>query len=198
MSPADLSFIDLLSVPASIHDREGRILHANRAAEEASGLTLAQLRGRSLFDPIPGDDHEHVARQFRRALNGEPAEFETSFVDAAGVLRRTRAQHLPLWDGDDVEGVLILAWEGGNGGSLKGSEPTPALTSRQLEILELLAAGRSTSEIACHLSISLETVRNHVRALFRELGSHTRVEALATAHRYGLLSPAPLARSSAR
>ncbi|HVM57574.1 MAG TPA: LuxR C-terminal-related transcriptional regulator, partial [Gaiellaceae bacterium] len=61
------------------------------------------------------------------------------------------------------------------------------LTSRQHEILELLADGASTEQIAAKLHISRETVRNHVRHLSKRLGAKSRLEAVAVARREGLL-----------
>jgi len=64
----------------------------------------------------------------------------------------------------------------------------PALTPRQLEVLELLAEGKSAKEIGQGLYLSEATVRNHVRSLLRALGAHSQLEALAKARRLGLLS----------
>lgn len=72
-------------------------------------------------------------------------------------------------------------------------EPDPRLTPRQREILELIASGLSTAEVARELTLSPETVRNHLRNASRELRAHTRVEAIATAQRLGLLA-APVLR----
>ena len=44
---------------------------------------------------------------------------------------------------------------------------------------------------AKRLSLSTETVRNHLRSVFRELNAHTRVEAIAAAQRFGLLASPP-------
>lgn len=54
-----------------------------------------------------------------------------------------------------------------------------ALTSRQFEVLNLLAAGRSNKEIARLLSIAEGTVKVHIAAAFRMLGVHNRVSAAA-------------------
>jgi DNA-binding NarL/FixJ family response regulator len=59
----------------------------------------------------------------------------------------------------------------------------PALTPRQSEVVRLLEHGRSTRQIAEELHLSPETVRNHVRALLRALGVHSRLEAVALARR---------------
>ena len=48
-------------------------------------------------------------------------------------------------------------------------------------MLRLLEQGRSTKQIAAELHLSTETVRNHVRRLFRALGVNSRLEAVAAA-----------------
>src|SRR6185312_12526516 len=53
------------------------------------------------------------------------------------------------------------------------------LTPRQLEILQLIAAGETTTEIARRLFLSPETVRWHVKAILRKLKARTRAEAAA-------------------
>jgi DNA-binding NarL/FixJ family response regulator len=122
--------------------------------------------------------------------HGEPTDFETVFVDASGNRRGVRAQHLPLRSGDDIVGVLILAFDASPPASKPiGLAPQPQLTPRQREILDLLASGLSTSDIAEKLTLSTETVRNHVRRVFSELQVHTRLEAIAAARRLGLLAP---------
>ncbi len=185
---ADLWLVDSLVVPASLHDVHGRFLHVNAAAERASGLGAAELLGRHVTDLVLPDLRAKVAAQFRSAIErGEPTDFETRFVDAAGRLRGVRAQQLPLRSGDEIVGVLILAFDVVEW----PAEPfaaEPRLTARQRQILDLIVSGLSTSEIATKLSISTETVRNHVRGLLRELHAHTRLEGIAAARRIGLLA----------
>ena len=66
---------------------------------------------------------------------------------------------------------------------------SPALSPRQREVLSLLAAGTPAREIAHDLDRSEATVRNHIRAVLRKLGCHSQLEAVAAAHRLGLLGP---------
>lgn len=61
------------------------------------------------------------------------------------------------------------------------------LTARELEVLELLAAGTPNIELAQRMGISRNTVRNHVQNLLTKLGVHSRLEAVALANREGLL-----------
>jgi PAS domain S-box-containing protein len=65
--------------------------------------------------------------------------------------------------------------------------PAPDLTQREIEILQLLALGRSTGTIAGKLHISTATVRNHVQHILGKLKCHTRLEAVVTAARQRLL-----------
>ena len=58
-----------------------------------------------------------------------------------------------------------------------------SLTSREAEVLGLLAAGLSNAQIADRLGLSGRTVGNHVSAILRKLGVRTRGEAGAQAER---------------
>ncbi len=62
------------------------------------------------------------------------------------------------------------------------------LTRRAQEVLRLLAAGRSTKEIAHALFVSPSTVRNHVHNILAKLDAHSRLQAVTTALRFGLIS----------
>lgn len=191
LAEIDLWLVDSLVVPASLHDVDGRFIRVNPAAEKASGRSNAWWVGRHFTDPIPAEAREKVVAQFRRAVeSGEPTDFETAFTDASGQLRGVRAQHLPLRADGATVAVLILAFdvERTSADTFLAARD-PQLTPRQREILELIASGRSTSEIAHLLTLSTETVRNHVRSVLAALDSHTRVEALATARRLGILAP---------
>jgi DNA-binding CsgD family transcriptional regulator/tetratricopeptide (TPR) repeat protein len=68
--------------------------------------------------------------------------------------------------------------------------PDPArgtgLTPRELEILRLIAAGRTNAAMAVELFISAKTVDTHVSRVLRKLGVSRRTEAAALAHRLGL------------
>lgn len=64
----------------------------------------------------------------------------------------------------------------------------PVLTTREREVLTLLAEGLTHEEIGARLSISAETVRTHVRKASDRLGAATRTQAVATALRLGLIS----------
>ena len=60
------------------------------------------------------------------------------------------------------------------------------LTGRQVEILRLLAEGRTNAEIAAELVLSVRTVDHHVSALLQKLGVTTRRDVTAAAERLGL------------
>jgi DNA-binding NarL/FixJ family response regulator len=64
------------------------------------------------------------------------------------------------------------------------SEP---LTGRELNVLELLARGKSNKEIGVSLYISETTVKSHLRSIFRKLNVLSRTEAISVAGRRGLI-----------
>jgi len=61
-----------------------------------------------------------------------------------------------------------------------------SLNPRELEVLRLLANGRSNSEIATQLFLSEGTVRNYVSGIFTKLGVTDRTQAAVIALRHGL------------
>jgi DNA-binding CsgD family transcriptional regulator len=67
-------------------------------------------------------------------------------------------------------------------------ENPAGLTGRQLEVLRLLVDGRSNSDIATELVISVRTAENHVSAVLDKLGVSTRAEAVALALDLGLVT----------
>jgi DNA-binding CsgD family transcriptional regulator/pimeloyl-ACP methyl ester carboxylesterase len=64
------------------------------------------------------------------------------------------------------------------------------LTSREMDVLRLLAQGRSGRAIAAELSISLSTAQRHIANIYAKIGVRGRVEAAAYAYRSGLVAPA--------
>ena len=66
-------------------------------------------------------------------------------------------------------------------------QPANDLTSRELEILQLIAEGLTNGAIAQRLFISVNTVRNHVQSILTKLGAHSKLEALSIAIRDGII-----------
>jgi len=62
-----------------------------------------------------------------------------------------------------------------------------ALTSREVDVLKLLARGRSNKEIGTDLFISETTVKSHMRSIFAKLNVMSRTEAIAAANQRGLI-----------
>jgi DNA-binding NarL/FixJ family response regulator len=69
-------------------------------------------------------------------------------------------------------------------------QPAPErLSTRELEVLACAADGQGTPQIAEQLSISVLTVRTHLRNIIGKLHAHSRLEAVAIALRHGLIAP---------
>lgn len=69
----------------------------------------------------------------------------------------------------------------------RATEPAPALSGRELEILRLAADGLSVSQMADGLSIAVTTVKTHLQHIYEKLEVSDRTAAVAQGFRHGLL-----------
>jgi PAS domain S-box-containing protein len=163
-------------VPSYVLDRTGVVRWINPAAAEL----LGDVRGRHFTSVVAPEDSRRARESFaQKVLGTSPATEATAhLVSTAGKRVSVEISAVPLKDGERVVGVFGLI-----AGRLDDTPtaPPPHLTPRQVEVLRLLEQGRSTKHIAAELHLSTETVRNHIRHLFRALGVNTRLEAVAAA-----------------
>ncbi|HTX63090.1 MAG TPA: response regulator transcription factor [Acidimicrobiales bacterium] len=82
-----------------------------------------------------------------------------------------------------VQSLLVDAARGRTGSA---TPPETGLTERELEVLRLMAEGRSNAEIGALLYIGEATVKTHVNRIFAKTASRDRAQAVAFAHRHGL------------
>ncbi len=62
------------------------------------------------------------------------------------------------------------------------------LSSREREVLSLMAAGLTNREIADRLVVTLATVKTHARSMLANLDARDRVQAVLIAHRHGVVA----------
>jgi PAS domain S-box-containing protein len=176
--------LEQVHVPAFILDRHGTTQWANARATALFG----ELRGRPFTEPIAPEAVAKARTAFAKKVLGA-----AKTTDYDSVLLRPNGERVPveihtvaLSDGGYVVGVFGIV-------DVKAVRPAPApslapLTPRQQEVLCQLARGCSTAQMAATLGVSPETIRNHVRAILRALRVHSRLEAVAEAHRRGLVA----------
>lgn len=167
-------------VPAGIVDREGLFTWQNDAARDAVGDVL----GRPLTSLVAPEDVAKVEKQLESKLaGGPPTDYEVDILTPKGKRRKAEISSIAIPNGDVCQAIFGVAVLGP-----PRAEPASAgLTPRQHEVLQLLGEGASTTDIAAMLHLTTETVRNHIRSVLRALGAHSRLEAVAIAHRQGLL-----------
>ncbi len=71
------------------------------------------------------------------------------------------------------------------GDTLPGT--VPALSARERDVLACVALGWTNAEVASDLELTTETVKSYLRSAMRKLRAHSRLEAVVTARRYGLM-----------
>jgi len=138
----------------------------------------------------------------RALLLAEPEGCIRVFVDEGDAMRRLLLDYQTivkkkLSDGADGESSRLLTYTDkllaafSSPVSIEESKPTimpEPLSQRELDILRLIAAGRSNQEIAEMLVIAVSTVKSHINNLYGKLGTNRRTEAIAIARSLGLLS----------
>jgi len=139
---------------------------------------------------------EHVLRM------SEPEGYIRIFVDEGEPMYRLIREHqsfLKTKIYDDVDGEclrlltytdkLLAAFPQSSATDSKKNDSLPEpLSERELEILQLIATGRTNQEIAEILVIALSTVKSHINNLYGKLGTNRRTEAIAIARDLGLIS----------
>ncbi len=165
-----------VGVPSYVLDTTGIVRWINPAAERLVG----DVRGRHFSSVVAPEDSRRARELFTRKVLGTSAATDAPAVllSTAGKRVAVEISAVPLKNGEQVVGVFGLLDERPDDRPIL---PQPHLTPRQVEVLRLLEQGRSTKQIAAELHLSTETVRNHIRRLFRALGVNSRLEAVAAA-----------------
>jgi PAS domain S-box-containing protein len=179
------SLLEDLGVVAYTLDGRGRIAWISEVVQRVFGYTAGELIGQDALILVAPEDHEVAGVQVGRSLRGETSvtAYEVTGMTKGGSRLFVRVHSVPLvLDGRiaGVKGITVPRLAGRPPGNLH-------LTPRQRETLELLARGLTTRQIADRLGVSRETARNHIRAVLRGLGVHSRLEAVTSARQLGLV-----------
>jgi DNA-binding NarL/FixJ family response regulator len=121
---------------------------------------------------------------------GRLAEASAAGLDAA-VARSAPPPSVGMLVRDVAAGRVYHAFERPRAGASASAGPAAAsvLTSRELEILRLVAGGLPNGSIAKRLFVTEQTVKFHLSNVYRKLGLRNRTEASHYAHVHGLLEP---------
>ena len=176
-------------------------LHAAAVAQDRGGSVIEAGALRALALASCGQDADAVNALADVLTLACPQGYVRVFADegppmAALLTRLIAAQRA------DAPGVplgclarLQRAFDVGHAGPGPRSGTAPAavpglveqLTSRELEVLTMLAAGRSNQAIASQLVVTLDTVKKHVSHVLGKLGAANRTEAVTRARELGLI-----------
>jgi len=182
------------------------------AEEHRPDVILMDLR-------MPGLDGAGATAQVRERVPGTRVLVLTTYADEAAILAALRAGALGYLTKDasaeQIEAAVravhagqthldpavqarLVATVTGRGAlgpapdQAGGAGPPPAgLTSREAEVLTLLAAGLSNAEIAQRLFLSNATVKTHINRIFAKTGARDRAQAVRFAYQHGLAAQAP-------
>ena len=161
--------LDGIGAAQAIHDRAPEVRVVMLSTSDDDDIAMLGIRAGASGYLTKDVDVVHIPGMLQRVIEGEPAVSPRFTATLIEELRR-----LP---------------EAGAGMRPVRSD----LTSREWEVLDLVALGRSEDQIAEELVLSVETVRSHVKSLHRKLGVHARDELLEAVRH--LRQPPPDARN---
>ena len=177
--------VEFIEPPLNGRALPGEVAHAARAIVRGLVLAMTEQPDVSRIRTQWDCDGENLLINVRDDGRGELA------ADAPSIARldrrvqaltgQLRIDVMPGW-GADVFVTLPLDLPARPAGDVAGWD----LAARELEVLQHLVAGERNRTIALKLGISENTVKFHVRNLFRKLDVGSRTEAIALAHSHGL------------
>jgi DNA-binding NarL/FixJ family response regulator len=176
---------DAKQAAAALADGLADLVVVDLDRADGSGLdvvaTVAAAGGRVLAASERGGPDVAANALSAGACGLLPAARDRSLLD---VFRRALAGELVLPD-DDLSSLVDRITAAG----AAGADGLRSLTPREREILQTLAAGASTIEVAEAFGISPLTVQSHVKNILAKLGVHSKVDAVRIAWRHGMATP---------
>lgn len=109
----------------------------------------------------------------------------TPIKEIVDAVRRLKAGEALLSPGDVIEMLRLVNRERQE--ELSARRAVERLTPREKEVLQALAEGLESREIAERLSVTVETERTHMVNILHKLGVHSRLQALVFAARHGVV-----------
>ena len=177
-------------------------LHAAAAAQERTGSLIEIGALRALALAVSGEEAGAVAALAQALTLACPQGHVRIFADegppmAALLGRLIAAQRAGQAAAEVPLGCLARlqrAFDPGHAMPVCGRLPAGAvpglvepLTSRELEVLGMLAVGRSNQAVAGELVVTIDTVKKHVSHILDKLGTANRTEAVSRARELGLI-----------
>lgn len=170
--------------------------------EEAVKLALATRPQVVLMDvSMPDVDGIEATRQLVRADGRQKVVMLTMHVDRDVVERAIKAGAVGYVTKDSTVKEVALAVRLAADGerivsprlnctpeSIDPEESSAALSPREEELLQYIADGLSTGDVADRMCISPKTVKNHLASIYDKLGAHDKTQAVLTAVRLGIVS----------
>ena len=172
-------------------DADLTIVSWNRAAEELTGVSADEAVGRYCWEALGGHDERgnlvchRGCSTARLARERWPVSCQALLIKAREGEGRVEVSTIAVDEGDRSLFLHVMVPRS----ETSSPRATPGLlTARQRQVLRLLADGVPAKVIAVRLGITEATVRNHIRAILVELGSHSQLEAIAHARRLNLIT----------
>jgi len=167
------------SNPVALLDERRIIVSLNDAAVKLLGSDRERLIGTSMGDSVRPSEQARSEQEWKGFLQTGDYSGTRDLVrpDGSEVRVDFAARLADVGGARRAIYVAMVQEEPDAHGERSAAEL--ALTSRERQIVTLIAMGRDTAEIAAELHVSPETVRSHVRNAMSKLDVHTRAQLVA-------------------
>jgi PAS domain S-box-containing protein len=165
--------------PTLMIDDDRRYVDVNDAACRFLGMTREEIIGRRFDEFLVPEVRETVEEAWAGYLAaGRHAGF-FKLVLPDGSVRET--MYSSIANVTPGRHLTVYLLDGSPAGQARRAGATGALSPRQREVIELVAQGMTSTQIAERLVVSPETVRTHLRNARLKLGASTKAQAVAVA-----------------
>ena len=171
-----------------IVDDRRRIVQVNRSAVRVYRMPMEQLLQHRLDDFSP-PEHAGILSDLWAKFQSDGTQwghYELQRADGTRAMVEYRAC-ADFDEGQHLIAVREIAGRAGLAGQLWARRARMGLSPRELQVLQLVADGRSAPEIGVILFVSPGTVKTHLKNIYGKLGARDRASAVAEALRRGLI-----------
>ena len=186
--------LELIETPIFVKNKAGTCIGCNTAFEKFLGISESKILGHTAFGIAATSFANMYAAADAALFATHSSQIYRSVVSTPLSPEQAIVFHKRIFLGelDEVRGyIVIVNIEPPSGDptseNLKTGNSIVNLTIREISALELMAKGLTTKEIAKILLISNFTANDHMKSIFLKLGVNSRVTALLTAQRLGLV-----------
>jgi PAS domain S-box-containing protein len=173
------------ATPVAILDEHRRVVDLNAAAQKMLGRARSATAGEPVGEAVAPSERERSEAEWNQLLRDGRLAGTRTLIRADCSEVRVEFSAVVEAVAGGCRAIFALTPAGGGDGAAPGGPSADlaisVLTTREAQVVRLIAAGLDTSDIAARLHVSPNTVRSHVRNAMSKFSARTRAQLVAQA-----------------